>query len=56
MFSLLVGAAIWGISQQFGNGFQAGKGKILAASGAVGAVLTGPAAVIVNTLFTAARG
>lgn len=54
--SLLVGAAIWGISQQFGNGFQAGKGKILAASGAVGAVLTGLAAVIVNTLFTAARG
>lgn len=54
--SLLIGAGIWGVSQQFGNGFQAGKGKILAASGAVGAVLTGLAAVIVNTLFSAARG
>ena len=54
--SLLIGAGIWGVSQQFGNGLQAGKGKILAASGAVGAVLTGLAAVIVNTLFTAARG
>ncbi len=54
--SLLIGAGIWGMSQQFGNGMQAGKGKILAASGAVGAVLTGLAAVIVNTLFSAARG
>ncbi len=54
--SLLIGAGIWGVSQQFGNGYQAGKGKILAASGAVGAVLTGLAAVIVNTLFSAARG
>lgn len=54
--SVLIGAGIWAVSQQFGNGFQAGKGKILAASGAVGAVLTGLAAVIVNTLFTAARG
>ncbi len=53
--SVRIGAGIWGVSQQFGNGFQAGKGKILAASGAVGAVLTGLAAVIVNTLFTAAR-
>ena len=56
LLSLLIGAAIWGISQQFGNGYQSGKGKVLAASGAVGAVLTGLAAVIVNTLFTAARG
>ena len=56
LLSLHIGAAIWGISQQFGNGYQSGKGKVLAASGAVGAVLTGLAAVIVNTLFTAARG
>jgi hypothetical protein len=52
--SLLIGAGIWGVSQQFGNGFQAGKGKILAAAGAVGAVLTGLAPTIVNTLFKAA--
>jgi hypothetical protein len=52
--SLLVGAGIWGISQHFGNGYQAGKGKILAAAGGVGAVLTGLAPIIVNTLFNAA--
>lgn len=54
--SLLIGAGIWGFSQQFGNGLQSGKGKILAASGAVGAVLAGLAEVIVNTLFKAAGG
>lgn len=53
--SLLVGGGIWGVSQQFGNGFQAGKGKMLAAAGAIGAVLTGLAPVIVNTLYEAAR-
>ena len=53
--SLLVGAGIWGVSQHFGNGYQAGKGKILAAAGAIGAVLTGLAAIIVNTLYGAAR-
>ena len=53
--SLLVGAGIWGVSQHFGNGYQAGKGKILAAAGAIGAVITGLAPLIVNTLFNAAR-
>ena len=53
--SILVGAGIWGVSQQFGNGLQAGKGKTLAAAGAIGAVLTGLAPVIVNTLYSAAR-
>ncbi len=53
--SILVGAGIWGISQQFGNGYQAGKGKILAAAGAAGAVFTGLAPVIVNTLHNAAQ-
>ncbi len=54
--SLLIGAGIWGFSQQFGNGFQSGKGKVLAAAGAVGAVLTGLAPIIVNGLYNAARG
>ena len=54
--SLLIGAGIWGVSQQFGNGFQSGKGKVLAAAGAVGAVLTGLAPLIVNGLYNAARG
>ena len=53
--SLLIGAGIWGISSHFGNGYQAGKGKILAAAGAIGAVLTGLAPVIVNGLYNAAK-
>ncbi len=53
--SLLVGAGIWGVSQQFGMGHQAGKGKVLAVTGAVGALLTGLAPIIVNTLFNAAQ-
>ncbi len=52
--SLIVGGGIWGLSQQFGNGMQAGKGKMLAAAGGIGAVIIGLAAVIVNTLFSAA--
>lgn len=52
--SVLAGAAVWGVSQQFGNGMQTGKGKTLAAAGAIGAVLTGLASIIVNTLFKAA--
>lgn len=55
LLSVLVGAGIWGVSQQFGNGYQSGKGKTLAVAGAVGAVLAGLAQVIVNTLFNAAR-
>ncbi len=54
--SLLIGAGIWGVSQQFGNGFQSGKGKVLAGCGALGAVLTGLAPIIVNGLYNAARG
>ncbi len=56
LLSILVGACIWGVSQQFGNGFQTGKGKVLVGAGAIGAVITGLGAIIVNTLFTAARG
>ena len=56
LFSLIVGGGIWGLSQQFGNGMAAGKGKMLAAAGGIGAVIIGLAAVIVNTLFSAATG
>ncbi len=56
LLSILVGACIWGVSQQFGNGFQTGKGKVLVGAGAIGAVITGLGAIIVNTLFNAARG
>jgi len=49
--SLLVGAAVWGISQHAGNGYQAGRGRNFAVAGAVGALLAGLAPTIVNTLF-----
>jgi hypothetical protein len=55
LLSILVGAAIWGVSQQFGNGYQSGKGKTLVGAGAIGAILVGLAAIIVNTLFSAAK-
>jgi len=49
--SLLIGAAVWGVSQHAGNGYQAGRGRNFAAAGAVGALLAGLAPTIVNTLF-----
>ncbi len=49
--SLLIGAAVWGISQHAGNGYQAGRGRNFAAAGAVGALLAGLSPTIVNTLF-----
>ena len=49
--SLLVGAAVWGISQHAGNGYKAGQGRNFAVAGAVGALLAGLAPTIVNTLF-----
>ena len=49
--SLLIGSAVWGISQHAGNGYQAGRGRNFAAAGAIGALLAGLAPTIVNTLF-----
>ncbi len=49
--SLLIGAAVWGVSQHAGNGYQAGRGRNFAAAGAIGALLAGLAPTIVNTLF-----
>lgn len=53
--SLLIGAAIWGLSQHAGNSYSAGRGRTLALAGVVGALLAGLAPTIVNTLFSAAR-
>jgi hypothetical protein len=53
--SLLIGAAIWGLSQHAGNSYSAGKGRTLALAGVIGALLAGLAPTIVNTLFAAAR-
>ena len=54
--SILVGAAIYGLSREAGNYGAASKGRTLALGGVVGAILTGLAATIVNLLFGAANG
>lgn len=52
--SILVGAAIYGLCKEGGHGYNAARGRSLAAGGAVGAVLAGLAPTIVNMLFEAA--
>lgn len=52
--SILVGAAIYGISKESGHGYNATRGRSLAAGGAVGAILAGLAPSIVKLLFQAA--
>ena len=54
--SILVGAAVYGISQQTSHYSGAYRGKQLAAAGVVGACLAGIAPTAVNLLFTAAGG
>ena len=52
--SILIGAAIYGLSQNSGNYNGAYRGKQLAAAGAIGACLAGLAPTAVNLLFGAA--
>ncbi|MEW6472915.1 MAG: hypothetical protein AB1679_11640 [Actinomycetota bacterium] len=52
--SILVGAAIYGLSKEGGHGYNATRGRSLAAGGAVGAVLAGLAPTVVRLLFQAA--
>jgi hypothetical protein len=52
--SILVGAAVYGLSKEGGHGYNATRGRMLAAGGAVGAILAGLAPTIVNMLFRAA--
>lgn len=54
--SILVGAAVYGISQQTSHYSGAYRGKQLAAAGVVGACLAGIAPTAVNLLFSAAGG
>ena len=54
--SVLVGAAVYGISQQTSHYSGAYRGKQLAAAGVVGACLAGIAPTAINLLFTAAGG
>ncbi|MGI8873735.1 MAG: hypothetical protein ACR2KP_05315 [Egibacteraceae bacterium] len=54
--SILVGAAIYGLSQNTAGYQNAARGKQLAAAGVVGACLAGIAPTAVNLLFKAAGG
>jgi hypothetical protein len=54
--SVLVGAAIYGLSQNTGNYVGGYRGKQLAVAGVVGACLAGLAPTAINMLFRAAGG
>jgi hypothetical protein len=54
--TILVGAAMFGISQQAGNYLGASRGKHIVLGGAIGAAITGLAPTIVNLVFEASRG
>jgi hypothetical protein len=54
--SILVGAAVYGLSQNTGNYAGGYRGKQLALAGVVGACLAGLAPTVVNLLFHAAGG
>ena len=56
MASILVGAAIYGLSQQSGNYAGGTRGKQLAMAGVIGACLAGVAPTAINMFFTAAGG
>lgn len=53
LLAVLVGAAVWGLSQQAGNSVAAGRGRALVTGGAIGAFLVGVGPTLVNTLFDA---
>lgn len=53
LLAVLVGAAVWGLSQQAGNAVAAGRGRALVTGGAIGAFLVGVGPTLVNTLFAA---
>jgi hypothetical protein len=48
--SLLIGGAVWGLSQHSGNTIGASRGRAYALGGAAGAIVTGLAATVVNQL------
>jgi len=54
--AMLIGAALFGMSQQSGNYLGASRGKHLVVGGAIGAAVTGLAPTIVNLVFNASRG
>lgn len=54
--SILLGAAIYGLSQQSGNYAGGFRGKQLALAGVIGACLAGLAPTAINMFFAAAGG
>ncbi len=54
--SILLGAAIYGLSQQSGNYAGGYRGKRLALAGVIGACLAGVAPTAINLFFQAAGG
>ncbi len=54
--SILLGAAIYGLSQQSGNYAGGFRGKQLALAGVLGACLAGVAPTAINLFFQAAGG
>lgn len=54
--SILLGAAIYGLSQQSGNYAGGIRGKQLALAGVIGACLAGVAPTAINLFFKAAGG
>src|ERR1700687_4041166 len=54
--SILLGAALYGLSQQSGNYAGGYRGKQLALAGVIGACLAGVAPTAINLLFGAAHG
>jgi hypothetical protein len=54
--SILLGAAMYGLSQQSGNYSGGIRGKQLAFAGAIGACLAGVAPTAINLFFKAAGG
>ena len=54
--AMLLGAAMFGLSQQAGNYLGASRGKHLVLGGVIGAAITGLAPSIINLVFSASRG
>jgi hypothetical protein len=54
--SVLLGAAVYGLSQQSGNYAGGYRGKQLALAGVIGACLAGVAPTAINMFFQAAGG
>jgi hypothetical protein len=55
LVAMLIGAAMFGMSQQAGNYLGASRGKHLVLGGAIGAAVTGLAPTFVNLIFNASH-